>query len=145
LITEKGKDKTSSNGTFIFMKSLKQMKDHIPSDLIPLYEGMIISFINYEIKVKFEKKSAEEVQQQTVGATEFFQKRSQEIQAKASSNGAAAKQAAVAAEAEVVAQKAKEDADKLAQEEAENLKKQQALEAESKAAAEKAAAEEAER
>jgi len=63
VVTEKGKERTSSNGTYIFMKSLKQMKNHIPSDLIPLYEGMIISFINYEIKVKFDKKTPEEVDQ----------------------------------------------------------------------------------
>jgi hypothetical protein len=29
------------------------MKDHMPSELIPLHEGMIISFVNYELRVKF--------------------------------------------------------------------------------------------
>jgi len=33
----------------------------MPSDLIPLHEGMIISFVNYELRVRFEKKSAEDV------------------------------------------------------------------------------------
>ena len=48
-IHEKGKDRPSSNGTFVFMKSLGQMEDHEPSDLIPLFNGMVISFINYEL------------------------------------------------------------------------------------------------
>ena len=30
------------------------MEDHEPSDLIPLFNGMIISFINYELQVKIE-------------------------------------------------------------------------------------------
>ena len=55
-ISEDGKDKLSSNGTFVFMKSQKQMTDHEPSSLIPLYDGMVISFINYEIRVTFDKK-----------------------------------------------------------------------------------------
>jgi len=55
-ITEKGKDKLSSNGTFVFMKSLGQIAEHQPSDLIPLHDGMVISFINYELRVNLEKK-----------------------------------------------------------------------------------------
>jgi len=50
-ITERGKDRLSSNGTFIFMKSMQQMNDHIPSDMIPLHDDMIISFVNYELRV----------------------------------------------------------------------------------------------
>jgi pSer/pThr/pTyr-binding forkhead associated (FHA) protein len=60
-ISERGKDKLSSNGTFVFMKSHKQMSDHEPSDLIPLHDGMVISFINYEIRVNLEKKDPEEI------------------------------------------------------------------------------------
>lgn len=48
-IHEREKDKLSSNGTFVFMKSLQQMDDHEPSDLIPLFNGMTVSFINYEL------------------------------------------------------------------------------------------------
>ena len=55
-ISESGKDKASSNGTFVFMKSQKQMQDHEPSSLIPLHDGMVLSFINYEIRVNLEKK-----------------------------------------------------------------------------------------
>ena len=40
------------------MKSHNQMLEHEPSDLIPLYDGMVISFINYEIRVNLEKKEA---------------------------------------------------------------------------------------
>ena len=38
------------------MKSHNQMIEHEPSDLIPLHDGMVISFINYEIRVNLEKK-----------------------------------------------------------------------------------------
>jgi len=61
-ISESGKDKPSSNGTFVFMKSQKQMQDHEPSSLIPLHDGMVLSFINYEIRVNLEKKDAEDVE-----------------------------------------------------------------------------------
>ena len=37
------------------------MSDHEPSDLIPLHDGMVISFINYEIRVNLEKKDPEEI------------------------------------------------------------------------------------
>jgi len=61
LIHEQGKDRVSSNGTFVFMKSHQQMEDHEPSDLIPLFNGMVISFINYELQVRIEAKTAEEL------------------------------------------------------------------------------------
>ena len=64
-IHEKGKDRPSSNGTFVFMKSLVQMEDHEPSDLIPLFNGMVISFINYELQVRIEKKSEDELKHAT--------------------------------------------------------------------------------
>jgi predicted component of type VI protein secretion system len=63
LIHEQGKSRLSSNGTFVFMKSHQQMEDHEPSDLIPLFNGMIISFINYELQVKIEPKTSEELSQ----------------------------------------------------------------------------------
>ena len=37
------------------------MDDHEPSDIIPLFNGMIISFINYELQVRIEPKSADEL------------------------------------------------------------------------------------
>lgn len=49
VITEKDNSKGSSNGTFVFMKSYNQIEDHEPSDMIRLYDGMTISFINYEL------------------------------------------------------------------------------------------------
>ena len=58
-ISEKGKDKLSSNGTFVFMKSFNQMNEHEPSDLILLHDGMVLSFINYEIRVNLEKKDGD--------------------------------------------------------------------------------------
>jgi predicted component of type VI protein secretion system len=68
-ISESGKDKASSNGTFVFMKSQKQMQDHEPSSLIPLHHGMVISFINYEIKVTLDNKSAEDLDAQRQNLT----------------------------------------------------------------------------
>jgi len=37
------------------------MTEHEPSDLIPLYDGMVLSFINYEIRVCLEKKDASDL------------------------------------------------------------------------------------
>jgi pSer/pThr/pTyr-binding forkhead associated (FHA) protein len=71
-ITEKGKDKPSSNGTYIFLKSLRQMQDHMPSDLIPLHEGMVLSFVNYEVRIRFEPKSHEEKASIQKTTDEFF-------------------------------------------------------------------------
>lgn len=45
------------------MKSHQQMEDHEPSDLIPLFNGMIISFINYELQVRIEPKLTQELAQ----------------------------------------------------------------------------------
>ncbi|CDW75107.1 UNKNOWN [Stylonychia lemnae] len=59
-IHENKKDRLSSNGTFVFMKSLQQMDDHEPSDLIPLFNGMTVSFINYELQVRIEPKNSDE-------------------------------------------------------------------------------------
>jgi hypothetical protein len=73
-ITEKGKDRLSSNGTFIFMKSMQQMNDHVPSDLIPLHDDMVISFVNYELRVSIHQKTAEELNAQTKEVEEFFSK-----------------------------------------------------------------------
>lgn len=42
------------------------MVDHEPSDMIPLYDGMVISFINYEIRVNLEKKDADQVSKEDV-------------------------------------------------------------------------------
>lgn len=63
VITEKTNAKGSSNGTFVFMKSMNQIDDHEPSDLIPLYDGMTISFINYELHVSINSKSSDEITQ----------------------------------------------------------------------------------
>ena len=71
-ITEKGKDRLSSNGTFIFMKSMQQMNDHIPSDLIPLHDEMVISFVNYELRVSLEQKTQEDIQAQAQRMEAFF-------------------------------------------------------------------------
>lgn len=39
------------------------MEDHEPSDLIPLFNGMVISFINYELQVRIEAKNSQEIQE----------------------------------------------------------------------------------
>jgi len=63
VVTEKGKagsDKLSSNGTYIFLKAQDQMNHHMPSDLIPVQNDMIISFVNYELRVRLEPKAPEQ-------------------------------------------------------------------------------------
>jgi hypothetical protein len=45
----------------MFMKSYDQIEGRIPSGLIPLHEGMLISFVNYELKVKFEGRTQHEI------------------------------------------------------------------------------------
>ena len=71
-ITERGKERLSSNGTFIFMKSMQQMNDHIPSDIIPLHDDMIISFVNYELRVSLNQKTRDELDKQAAAMEEFF-------------------------------------------------------------------------
>lgn len=73
-ISEKGKDKMSANGTFVFMKSAKQNQEHEPSDLIPIHDGMILSFINYEIRVNLEKRDAKEIEAENKVIMEKSQK-----------------------------------------------------------------------
>jgi hypothetical protein len=45
------------------------MEDHEPSDLIPLFNGMVISFINYELQVRIEPKTPEELAHSPFDAT----------------------------------------------------------------------------
>lgn len=65
VITERGKpstDRLSSNGTYVFLKAQDQMSHHMPSDLIPVENDMIISFVNYELRVKLERKDQSQKQ-----------------------------------------------------------------------------------
>jgi hypothetical protein len=39
------------------------MEDHEPSDFIQLFDGMTVSFINYELQVRIEAKNPEELEQ----------------------------------------------------------------------------------
>ena len=87
-ITEKGKEKSSSNGTYIFLKSHTQMKDHMPSDLIPVHNDMTISFVNYELKVRLESKTDEELSSQSQAMLDFFTAQDAEFDKQASSYGA---------------------------------------------------------
>ena len=48
------------------------MNDHIPSDLIPLHDDMIISFVNYELRVSLHQKTSDELGAQTAQMQEFF-------------------------------------------------------------------------
>lgn len=55
------------------MKSMQQMNDHIPSDLIPLHDDMIISFVNYELRVRLDQKTKDEIATQQQKMNEFFE------------------------------------------------------------------------
>jgi hypothetical protein len=48
------------------------MKDHMPSDLIPIQNDMIISFVNYEVRVKLDNKTPEELREQHAANSAFF-------------------------------------------------------------------------
>lgn len=65
----------SSNGTFMFMKCHQQIEDRVPSELIPLHEGMLLSFVNYELRVKLEPRTQQEVNALAHKAEEFFKAR----------------------------------------------------------------------
>ena len=54
------------------MKSMQQMNDHVPSDLIPLHDDMIISFVNYELRIRLDQKTKDEVAAQQAACEEFF-------------------------------------------------------------------------
>jgi hypothetical protein len=47
------------------MKSMQQMNNHVPSDMIPLHDEMIISFVNYELKVSLLQKTKDQLESQT--------------------------------------------------------------------------------
>jgi hypothetical protein len=64
------------------------MKDHMPSDLVPLHDGMILSFVNYELKVKIENKPIGAQKDQLAAQKEFFAKRDQELDMLKSMGGA---------------------------------------------------------
>lgn len=48
------------------------MNDHIPSDMIPLHDDMIISFVNYELRVRLHQKTKDEIEEQKIGMDEYF-------------------------------------------------------------------------
>lgn len=55
------------------------MKDHMPSDLIPIQNDMIISFVNYEVRVKLETKSNEDVRDQQEKNATFFAEQARKV------------------------------------------------------------------
>ena len=56
-ISEKDCPRPSSNGTFVFMKSYLQMLEQEPSGLVEVKEGMVLSFVNYQLLLKLVPKS----------------------------------------------------------------------------------------
>lgn len=44
----------------------------MPSDLIPIQNDMIISFVNYEVRVKLDNKSDDELREQQNANSTFF-------------------------------------------------------------------------
>lgn len=85
------------------------MKDHMPSDLVPLHDGMILSFVNYELKVRIESKSNTAQKEQLAAQAEFFEKRRQELDMLKSMGGAVFTGAAAATAAATVAESANVD------------------------------------
>jgi len=56
------------------------MQDHMPSDLIPLHEGMVLSFVNYEVRIKFESKNHDEKSVIQKQADDFFKTRENQFE-----------------------------------------------------------------
>jgi len=133
-ISEKGKDKLSSNGTFVFMKSHTQMTEHEPSDLIPLYDGMVLSFINYEIRVNLEKKDASEVSKEN----EVISQKNQDMEQAAASFKNTIKASNVAA---MIVEPEGEQQEVEAPAQVEEEQKEEAVEGESAAVVEETPAE----
>jgi predicted component of type VI protein secretion system len=48
------------------------MNDHVPSDMIPLHDDMVISFVNYELRVSLLQKTKDELVTQQAEMEEFF-------------------------------------------------------------------------
>lgn len=48
------------------------MNNHVPSDMIPLHDEMIISFVNYELKVSLLQKTQDEMKEQKSAMDAFF-------------------------------------------------------------------------
>jgi pSer/pThr/pTyr-binding forkhead associated (FHA) protein len=78
-ISESGKDRPSSNGTYIFLKTQEQMKDHMPSDLIPLQNNMVLSFVNYEVRIMIQDKTPGEIEAETIETQKFYADRAQMV------------------------------------------------------------------
>ena len=57
------------------MKCHEQIDKRCPSGLIPLCDGMIISFVNYELKVKFEERTQHEINALKTKADDYFKNR----------------------------------------------------------------------
>lgn len=51
----------------------------MPSDLIPLHDGMILSFVNYELRVKLVPKTNDEIKAQLKEQSEFFSAKEEEL------------------------------------------------------------------
>ena len=49
-------DRNSTNGTFVYMKSETQMAENHISDMVEVHDEMVISFVNYEVKMRLEKR-----------------------------------------------------------------------------------------
>ena len=59
------------------------MQNHEPSSLIPLHDGMVISFINYELRINLEKKDPEQLERENSQINE----RQQQLAATANFSG----------------------------------------------------------
>ena len=60
-MTERFNQRVSSNGTYTFLKTKTQRDERVASSLIPVFHGMVISFVNYELRINFSDESEEEV------------------------------------------------------------------------------------
>jgi hypothetical protein len=55
------------------------MCDHKPSDLVPLQEGMVISFVNYELRISYLPKSEADLANQKNAMAALFERQQSDM------------------------------------------------------------------
>jgi len=71
-LSEMSKVKLSSNGSYVYMKSLTQQKERKTSNLIPIADKMTISFVNYELRISLTEISQDMQKKLDLAANEYF-------------------------------------------------------------------------
>jgi len=60
-LTENYNTRSSSNGTFLFLKTNNEIQEQQPSNILQIKDGMVLNFVNYNVKLKMLPKSTTEL------------------------------------------------------------------------------------